>query len=289
VPFEPGKAGDRVTLAALKGAPVRLATYPWVDGKSEEEIAARLAPGPAAGTPAAPGPPAPSLDPDRGVTRWIARLFQHPALLRMGHDQRAEDRNLGLGWLYYALGRIVRSRHALVIGSYRGFVPLVLAKALGDNLEGGTVTFLDPSLVDDFWTDPAAVRRHFAGLGVENVRHFPMTTQAFVETEAYRRLAPIGLLFIDGYHSEAQARFDYAAFEKLLEPRGLVLFHDSMLVRRSEIYGPDRAYETRVRDFVDTLKRDPALQVLDLPFGSGLTLLRRIGAAPRLDGPEGRP
>ncbi len=42
VPLEPGTAEDRFTLAALKGEPVRLATYPWVNGKSEEEIARHL-------------------------------------------------------------------------------------------------------------------------------------------------------------------------------------------------------------------------------------------------------
>ncbi len=41
-PLEPGKAEDRITLAALKGEPVRLSTYPWVNGKSEEEILSRV-------------------------------------------------------------------------------------------------------------------------------------------------------------------------------------------------------------------------------------------------------
>ena len=44
VPFEPGKPPERITLAALRGAPVRLSTYPWVNGKTEAEIAARLRP-----------------------------------------------------------------------------------------------------------------------------------------------------------------------------------------------------------------------------------------------------
>jgi len=38
VPFEPGKADDRVTLAAVRGVPVVISTYPWVNGKSEAEI-----------------------------------------------------------------------------------------------------------------------------------------------------------------------------------------------------------------------------------------------------------
>lgn len=41
-PLEPGKAPDRITLAALTGEPVRLATYPWVNGLPEEEIARRI-------------------------------------------------------------------------------------------------------------------------------------------------------------------------------------------------------------------------------------------------------
>ena len=226
------------------------------------------------------------------LTEWIARLFEHPGLLRMGHNQRAEDFNLGLGWLYYGLARLIRPRSAVVIGSYRGFVPLLLGKAIQDNLEPGEVTLIDPSMVDDFWKDPEAVRAYFRGFGLENVRHFLMTTQQFVETEAYRRLGEIGLLFVDGYHSEEQARFDYRAFERLLAPRGIALFHDSMVLRQSEIYGADRAYGIRVKDFLDQLKRDPGVQLFDVPFGNGVTLLRKTGGAssePLLEGLEGRP
>jgi 2-polyprenyl-3-methyl-5-hydroxy-6-metoxy-1,4-benzoquinol methylase len=42
VPFEPDKAPERVTLVGVKGSPVRLSTYPWVNGQSEAEIARRL-------------------------------------------------------------------------------------------------------------------------------------------------------------------------------------------------------------------------------------------------------
>jgi 2-polyprenyl-3-methyl-5-hydroxy-6-metoxy-1,4-benzoquinol methylase len=38
VPFEPGKANNRVTLVARKGDPVLLSTYPWMNDKSEGEI-----------------------------------------------------------------------------------------------------------------------------------------------------------------------------------------------------------------------------------------------------------
>ena len=206
---------------------------------------------------------------------WISRLYAHPELLRMGHNQSAEDLNLGLGWIYYGLARLVRPRHAVVIGSWRGFVPMVIARALQDNRDPGEVTFIDPSLVDDFWKDPQQTQRHFADFGLDNVRHQLCTTQEFVDTDAWRRMTDLGLLFIDGYHTAEQVRFDYEAFADKLAPRACVLFHDSMGERSSPIYGPDKTYQITVRDYISELRQDPALQLLDLRFGTGLTVLRR--------------
>jgi predicted O-methyltransferase YrrM len=206
---------------------------------------------------------------------WVAKLLAQEDFLRMGHHQRAEDGNLGLGWLYYALGRILRPSRAVVIGSFRGFVPLILGKALADNAEGGEVWFIDPSLVDDFWKEPEAVQTHFGEFGVKNIRHFLMTTQEFAASESYGALGEVGLVFIDGYHSEEQVRFDYATFENHLSPQGIILLHDSMAVRISKMYGAERAYEHRVKCFVDGLKKDAGLQVFDFPFGRGVTLVRK--------------
>jgi predicted O-methyltransferase YrrM len=214
------------------------------------------------------------------MDEWIGRLFQDPSMLRMGHAQRAEDRNLGLGWVYYALARLLRPARVVVIGSYRGFAPLVFGKALHDNAEGGSVWFIDPSLVDDFWRDPNAVAAHFAAFGVTNVRHFLMTTQEFVRTDAYRALGPLGLLHVDGLHTEEQAEFDYQAFAPSLTTGSLVLFHDSVATDESRVYGPERAYPCTVRLLMDRLKRRPELQVFDLPVGPGLTLVRRAELPP---------
>jgi predicted O-methyltransferase YrrM len=213
------------------------------------------------------------------MKEWIHTLFETKDLLRMGHDQRAEDANLGLGWLYYALARILRPSTIVVIGSFRGFAPLVFSKALADNTEGGQVWFIEPSLVDDFWKDPSAVRKYFGEFGASNVEHFLMTTQQFVISEKYHSLAEVGIVFVDGYHSEEQARFDYEAFQGRLSAEGIVLFHDSVRVRTSKMYGPDRLYEHRVKYFVDSLKNDSTLQVFDLPFGDGITLVRRERSA----------
>ncbi len=213
------------------------------------------------------------------LTAWIARLYANPDLLYMGHNQRAQDLNLGLGWIYYALARLVRPHQAVVIGSGRGFVPLIIAKGCHDNVEPCAVHFIDPSMVDDFWKDAAATAAHFQSFGLTNVRHHLHTTQQFVTTPEYQSLVDIGLLFIDGYHTAEQARFDYRAFADRMAPRGLILFHDSMVLRPSAIYGSDRQYDVNVKHFMDELRGDPGLQLLDLPFGTGLTVLRKLDGA----------
>ena len=38
VPLEPFKPEDRITIIALKGEPIKVSAYPWVNGKTEQEI-----------------------------------------------------------------------------------------------------------------------------------------------------------------------------------------------------------------------------------------------------------
>jgi hypothetical protein len=220
------------------------------------------------------GPRLPQSQPATWMKAFIETLFSDPNMMRMGHDQRLADQNLGLGWLYYALGRIQRTNLAVVIGSYRGFVPAIIGKALGDNLEGGEVVFIDPAMVDDFWTDPERVARHFTALGAPNVRHFRKTTQEFVETTAYASLKDIGLLMIDGYHSAEQARFDYLSFLDKLAEGAVVMFHDSVRPFKSRIYDWEHPYDHTVYLLMERLRRTPGLEVFSLPAGDGITLVK---------------
>jgi len=214
------------------------------------------------------------------LTNWIDLVFQQRTLLLMGHAQRRDDLNLGLGWLYYALGRTLRPATAVVIGSWRGFVPLVLARALADNCEGGQVHFIDPGLVDDFWRDAQKVREYFAGFGATNIEHHLATTQKFIGSVGYRQLSEVGIVFIDGYHTAEQARFDFDAFSQKLAPNGVMLLHDSIDRKISSIYGAGREYLHTVADFVTELKQQSQWQLMDLPHGDGLSIVRRaIGAA----------
>jgi predicted O-methyltransferase YrrM len=214
------------------------------------------------------------------LTGWIDRLFADGTLTQMGHGQSKEDSNLGLGWLYYALARIVRPSVAVVIGSWRGFVPLVLARALADNQAGGRVIFIDPSLVDDFWKDPATVDAYFSRFGVDNITHYRLTTEQFVASDAYAELSDVGLVFIDGHHSYHHARFDFEAFEPKLSERGFILMHDSAALDLSTIYGLDKPYVYQVKLLVDELRQKPHLQVLEVPFADGVTVVTQAPAGP---------
>lgn len=206
---------------------------------------------------------------------WVAKILAHPDLCKMGHGQRLEDANLGLGWLYYGLVRIERPSRIVCIGSWRGFVPIVLATALRDNGEGGRLTFIDPSMADDFWSDAQRTQAWFASFGLNNIEHHLSTTQDFVGTPAHAALERVGMLFIDGFHSEAQARLDHEAFSGQLTDDAVILFHDSIRPKTSRIYGVDKPYEHTVYRYMAELAQRPDLQMLDFPLSSGVTVVRR--------------
>lgn len=209
------------------------------------------------------------------IQDWIALLYTEPKLLGMGHAQSEKDLNLGLGWLYYSLVRMQRSQRVVVIGSLRGFVPMIFAKALKDNQDSGQLTFIDPSLVDDFWKNPEQVKTYFERFGLDNIQHYLFTTQAFIQTDSYQALRDIDVLFIDGYHSHEQAKFDHLAFESKLSQDALVLFHDSTSTMNSGIYGNDKRYQHTVIDYINELKLQPNFQVFDFAYGTGVSLVKR--------------
>ena len=219
-------------------------------------------------------PPAAATNLDNGLDRWIEKLLADDEMLSMGHEQRREDANLGLGWLYYAVTRLVRPENVVSIGSWRGFVPILLAKAMKDNIEGGRLTFIDPSLVDETWVNPDEVQARFGRFDIDNVDHYRLTTQQFVETDANQELDEIGVLFVDGYHTYEQSKFDFESFADRVPETGMIFLHDSMSERTSKFYGAENEYTYSVKLFIDELKQDDQWQVMDFPFCFGLTMVR---------------
>lgn len=210
---------------------------------------------------------------------WIRTVLSHPVLRGMGHGQRQKDSNLGLGWLYYSMARILRPATIVVVGSYRGFVPLVLGKAQQDNGIGGRVMFIDPSLADNFWKDAARVKRYFKAFELDCVDHYCETTESFSKNAAFASLGEIGLLYIDGYHSFAQVKYDYELFESKLLPNAVTFLHDSAHTSVTEIYGSKKAYLSEVPRFVEELRARSDLQVFDCHLASGVAMVSRIPVA----------
>ncbi|HUG36201.1 MAG TPA: class I SAM-dependent methyltransferase [Candidatus Limnocylindrales bacterium] len=78
VPLEPLKPANRVTLVARKGRPVTISTYPWVNGKTADQIDQYLK--------AEPSPPtrdAPSRASLKGFVKWTFR--------RLGYEIKRVD------------------------------------------------------------------------------------------------------------------------------------------------------------------------------------------------------
>ena len=207
---------------------------------------------------------------------WIKTLFASPEMLRMGHAQRSSDLNLGLGWLYYSLARIYRPKLIVCIGSWRGFVPIVFGKGLKDNGEGGRVVFIDPSMVDEHWKDPDRTNAWFGQFGIDNIQHYCMTTQQFVNSADYRILSSVGLLFVDGMHTKEQAKFDHESFTPLMNHESITLFHDSVSNKKSKIYGRENIYTYSVVDYIDELRKKTDFQIIDFPVGGGVTLVKTV-------------
>lgn len=209
----------------------------------------------------------------------LDRIFEQAKPL--GHNEEKKDLNIGFGFLYYSLVRILQPEHVVVIGSGYGFSVVCLALGLKDN-RGGSLSFVDPSyhLLKDGpfqtiggkgrWSSEDKVRAHFDGFGVsEYVRHFKMTSHEFFSEYSGRDLPPIDLAFIDGNHSLKHVQNDF--FNVLLNTRkkGYILLHDT------NIYLRELLRHSGVKRCLKSIKKQKdCFEVLDFPFSSGLAIVR---------------
>ena len=193
----------------------------------------------------------------------------------MGQFEQSAERaikqaDLGFGFLYYALARVLKPEHVVVIGSYRGFSVICLALGLVHNRRG-RLHFVDAAAVDDFWTDPARVRRHFRSFGVDSrVTLHQMTSKEWLaearESGAGRPF--IDLLLLDGDHSSAGVAFDYRKVGRLVKDGGYICLHDSFV-------GGFGKTEWEVADFLSTLDVD-LFEALTLEIAQGLTIIKKL-------------
>jgi hypothetical protein len=211
------------------------------------------------------------------MPQWfISQLLNLPYLANSGHLCDPATNNLGLGLIYYAFARVYNPRNIVVIGSHRGFVPIVFARALKDNNEGGRVCFIDPSMADDFWKNPDNVYHHFREFGLNNIDHYCMTTEEYMKER--RNRAPlladgVGILFIDGMHTAEAAEYDYESFSDIL--KGPAFFHDSLHIGTNKMYG--KPYIRSVGNYVQHLRDyHGSKDVIEVELNPGLAIVNKV-------------
>ncbi len=198
-----------------------------------------------------------------------------------GHHEDAKTLNLGFGFLYYGLVRVLRPQHVLVIGSGYGFSVVCLALGLKDNGKG-QLSFIDPSysLLKNgpfktiggvgFWDDPDRVRAHFRRFGVEElVTHYKKRSDEFFPTYGELGLPPIDVAFIDGSHAYKDVRYDFLQVLARARKNTYIFLHDT------NIYIREILQHAGVKKWLATLRRQPELfEIVDFPFSSGVALVR---------------
>ena len=196
------------------------------------------------------------------------------------------DLNLGFGFLYYAMGRIVRPQLALVLGSQKGFSALCIALAIRDNADGGKLILVDAGYDDvadgvrrghggiGFWRDPENVARLLSQFGVADVMQVEvMLTSEFAALYTARKMPPVDLLLIDADHSYQGFKCDFETYGNFVREDGVILCHDT------EVEEGFLSRSFGVGEYVKNVvwpRRD--YQAISLPVWPGLGIIRKIGS-----------
>lgn len=214
------------------------------------------------------------------LLRTLVRNFSHGACSHFDPEtqmgcQRESFRDLGFGWIYWALSRVLEPRKVLVIGSGRGFAVACLSLGV-EHLPDAEVLFVDPGyenwsvegiqdIAAGMWQTPEQAENHFAALlGLGNIRFLRLRSD-----DAFERFQRDGdrfdLVFVDGEHSFRQALADLRNAAHCLNPGGLVLAHDTCCAHWP---GVALALEALTAE-------QPWLERLSLPSFPGLSVLKK--------------
>lgn len=208
----------------------------------------------------------------------------------------AGDHNLGFGFLFYGITRVLRPAKIVVIGSKAGFSVICFALGLKDNAGAiidnvecydttletldahRQIYFIDPSYSIErndpnhwygvgMWDEPALVTARWRNFGVAHlIQHFKMTSQQFIQQPAVPR--DIDLLYIDGDHSHEGILHDFNQYHRILRRDGLILAHD--VDPRLKQMDPSTG------GYAALCELDPAkFEICRLPVFPGLAIVRK--------------
>ncbi|MFT4570972.1 MAG: putative O-methyltransferase YrrM [Hyphomicrobiaceae bacterium] len=196
------------------------------------------------------------------------------------------DRNIGFGFLYYSLGRILRPKLAVVLGSKMGFSAVSMALAIRDNLESGELILVDAAYDDNadgadagmggvgFWRDGDRVEELLQRFGVADVMTVKiMSTVDFAELHIEQKLPAIDLLLIDADHSYTGFKTDFETYAELVQDAGVILCHDS------EVQDGYAGYSFGVGKYLrEVVMTSDRFEAMSLPVWPGLGIVRKTGS-----------
>jgi len=139
---------------------------------------------------------------------------------RIKRFARGDCSNLGHGWLYYGIARLMRPEVIVEIGRYYGFSMLLFAQACKDNNKGHVWSI-------DREDRPLAGRLEKCGMQDLPVYYTVLTGLSM--NLAGEVPDEIDLLFIDGDHSYEACLLDTEMYAARVRPGGFCLWHDTVL------------------------------------------------------------
>lgn len=197
-------------------------------------------------------------------------------ILRIGvpwhhsHDCQTDD--LGYGYLYYALARILKPKNVLVVGSGDGFVPICFALGLQANRHG-YIHIVEPGYHSKkSWEDIFKVAGRFGAVGIDAqiIRFYKMTNKAFLSFYKERYEWEMDILFIDGAIDKENVEFDFYEIGSLVKKGGYILIHD-IDHSENELLGP--IYRKELFKYVKESKDYESLSIMG---SGGLGLVRKL-------------
>lgn len=194
------------------------------------------------------------------------------------------DLNIGFGYLYYSLARILRPKNVLAMGSAKGFSPICLALGIKDNHNNGKLHFVDAGYSDTedglskgmggvgFWKQKDKVAKQFKQFGVDRIiTPYIMTTAEYYGLYKKNGFPLIDLLYIDADHSYDGFKHDFEYFSKVISPTGIIIFHDALAEKGIN------GFDFGIKDYYENnLIKNNEFSVFRIPVWPGLGLAQRI-------------
>jgi predicted O-methyltransferase YrrM len=193
--------------------------------------------------------------------------------------------NLGFGFLYYAMGRILRPKLALVLGSRKGFSAVCIALAMRDNANEGRLILIDAGYDDvqdgedlghggiGFWRDREGVEALLSRFAVGDIMEVKvMRTSEFAQSYRAQEMPPVDLLLIDADHSYKGFKYDFETYRDFVADDGVILCHDTEVRDgfASRSFGVGKYLKKVIR-------RSREYEAMSLPVWPGVGIIRKAG------------